>query len=256
LFSLDAPKAGTAKLSLAERQAQVAEEKKKKDDHERQQFEAHGAFWETLGSGSTAKATTGINGFSTIANSSNITASSSSIPPKIIAPSPALSRAPTSVKSTMGSFWDTPPPHTSSASTPKSDLHADEEEDFLQSFSTSKAPEQTSRRKPSPKPPPVDPFDFDQLDSVVPSLAVGQGSGSGRGGSSGMRTPESNFDFGDGSGYINELGRNDVNGTEDEIDILGDLAKPVPIRRAGSPRRMQDYEVSLKCSEPFSTLLS
>ena len=41
----------THAMSLAEKQARVAEEKRRLDDRERQQFEAQGAFWETLGAG-------------------------------------------------------------------------------------------------------------------------------------------------------------------------------------------------------------
>ena len=59
LFSLPNGAGGvpsqTKTMSLAEKQARAAEEKRRLDDCEREKFEAQGAFWETLGVGSKGK---------------------------------------------------------------------------------------------------------------------------------------------------------------------------------------------------------
>jgi hypothetical protein len=68
----------------------------------------------------------------------------------------------------------------------------------------------------------VDPFDFDALDaatSEVRPYATANTSASGRNGTSGMRTPVSDFDFGDREGG------------EEEDDFLGELGRPARPRQ-------------------------
>ena len=169
-------------LSLAERQAQLAEERKKEADRERRQYEAHGAFWHTLGSTSKPQSTKipslhkplfedllspDIHGHQPV-----------SAREAVRTPSTALPTRPR----TAGTFW---------------------EKDFPP----------TQQRPPDPrdsKSSPPDPWDLDGLSASVDKAEKG---------TSGMRTPVSDFDFGEAGG----------DGSDE--DILGEFSQT--IRRTG-----------------------
>ena len=159
--------AGPSKtLSLAERQSQLAEEKRKKAEHERQQFEAHGSFWENLGTQSQAPSRP------------------PSSKPEVILPNIKL-----------------PPP------SPTWDIER----------ATSQSTSHPHRY----------PFDFDVMEIPLDRLAPTSNG-------SGMRTPVSDFDFGDGNDdLLGELGKpkpvdQRFNHVEDQgdDDFVGELGKP------------------------------
>lgn len=188
-------------VSLAERQQQIADEKRKKEEHERQQFTAEGSFWDNLGSSST----------------------SSSVP------SPALGSVKAPSSGGIGEFDDLLSPQPVRPIRPPSTLSKsvtpiptppvakegvwDDDDTFLAGPSTKTSGPSSGHASRS-----GDPFDFDALDKTVNRLkAPGAGT---RNGSSGMRTPVSNFDFGDGDG-----GRS-RDEEDDEDDFLGELGRP------------------------------
>jgi tetratricopeptide (TPR) repeat protein len=193
LLSLDSSSSTSSKqtMSLAERQAQIAEEKRKKAEHERQQFEAHGAFWDNLGSSSSSsKATPVMSPVLPVGNKVEAL-----LQPTISAPTsrPASSLAKPSLLPS--------PAAQATAKMPSSSSTWDDDDDFLAGPSTQKRQTATS----SATKPPSDPFDFDAMDASLNSLAPTKRSN----GSSGVRTPVSNFDFGD-----------------NEDDLLGGLGGP------------------------------
>lgn len=178
-------------MTLAQRQAQMAEEKKRKDEVERQQFAGLGS-WEQFGSTSTS-----ISGSSSVSRSGSIPKSNSNqIPTVTLQPTPQkpassfdallhpISRPSSSTSRTS------PLPQTSVSG--RSSGWGDD--DFLTASSSKPAP--TVRSQVSPQP--DDPWDFDQLPVTKPSVAATRTNGSSsRAGGSGMRTPDPNFDFGE-----------------------------------------------------------
>ncbi|OXG40709.1 UBA/TS-N domain-containing protein [Cryptococcus neoformans Bt15] len=146
-------------MTMAEKQAAIAQEKRRKDEAQRAQFAVDGAFWDSLGSRSTT---------TTYGDSDLLSASSQ---PASQPPSHAHSPAP-------------PPPPPPAAAAP------------------------------------ADPFDFDTFEntlngSATASLATKSGE------TSGIRTPLSTFDFGDGDPADDLLG-------DPADDLLGELGKPAP----------------------------
>lgn len=146
-------------MTMAEKQAAIAQEKRRRDEAQRAQFAADGAFWDSLGSRSTT---------TTYGDSDLLSASSQ---PASQPPSHAHSPAP-------------PPPPPPAAAAP------------------------------------ADPFDFDTFEntlngSATASLATKSGE------TSGIRTPLSTFDFGDGDPADDLLG-------DPADDLLGELGKPPP----------------------------
>lgn len=215
---------GGKHLSMAERQKMLEEERKRKEEHERAQFD-HGAFWEKHGSDapSPSSASGPSSGFDDLLSPSLATAtatatrqappsSSARLPaPEILAPTPAPAQ---NTKSKAGTLWDNPAfLSPSSAPSPRPTSSA------ARSVTASSSTSTSARITPAPRSPqpPVDPFDFDALDaatSEVRPYTNTNTSASGRNGTSGMRTPVSDFDFGDREGG------------EEEDDFLGELGQP------------------------------
>lgn len=219
---------GSKHVSLAQKQEQMAEEKRLKEERERQQFEAHGDFWDKLGGGA------GMSGGS---SRPIVNPTLQPIPtrPKqfdgllqpIGASRPASAHSYTSLKpeSSPGSASASTVPHV------KSFL---DEDDFMAGMaSTSRPPARSSPTK-AKSPRPIDPFDFDQLAAVEPVK-----NGVSRG-DSGMRTPLSDFDFGDGPNGARA--REDDDDDDDDHDWLKELNKPV-----AQARQQMDSRVRL-CS--------
>lgn len=190
LLSLGTTQSASVKaLSLQERQQKIAEEQRKKEQHEREQFSAHGSFWDNLGSSSQSAT---------------------------IAPTPVLA-APSSKPSSFTNGFDdmlSPQPvktHRAAESNVAPSLPPpgnnkgewDDDDTFLAGPSILK-PQPASQMA-------NDPFDFDSLEATVKTIS----SLSKDNAASGMRTPVSNFDFGDG-----ERDRID-----DDNDLLGDLSR-------------------------------
>jgi hypothetical protein len=173
----------TKNMTMAQKQAQLAEERRLKEEREKEQFSGLGN-WEQFTSGSTSTSTS-------ISSSSrhtgaplqpiplkSSTAFEGLLQPTISRPSSSTSasRSPVSgsistsagTKSGKGSFWDN---------------------DLLVGSSSS------SSLKPPPAaittPQIADPWDFDQLAAVEPVRPNGNDKGSG------MRTPDPDFDFGE-----------------------------------------------------------
>ncbi|WVQ82582.1 hypothetical protein IAT38_004712 [Cryptococcus sp. DSM 104549] len=240
---------GSKNMTMAEKQAALAEEKRRKAEEERKRFEAEGEFWENLGNGSGSvgdgagqgkpAVKTGGEFDGLLRPTASTTASSSSKPSRppsaagILAPSPAPSKP----SSSKGTFWD---------QFPSTGDTAGDDDDLLSGSGGVRLPASQPRSQAhSPAPPmaapapaaegPSDPFDFDALESSMDRLtapsrashvatagasrrgAPGNGDRNGNGYGSGMRTPVSDFDFGE---------RREV-GEEEEDDILGELGRPV-----------------------------
>lgn len=249
---------GGRNMTMAEKQAAMAEERRRKEEEDKKRFEAEGAFWDNLGgssgsgsgsgNGSKSQAARKADGLDELLGASSIAGPSSStmmgaarvksatnggIP--ILAPSPApgagAAPKPKPTPSSAGTFWNS----------------FDDTDDLLISSGPAKATTTKTSRSPVP---PSDPFDFDALAatvapsvSSVPSHLNGIGKGS-RNGGSGMRTPVSDFDFGD---------RIDREEDDDDDDILGDLGKPVTARPAPSaaPAQFEVRAVDLAVSRNY-----
>lgn len=165
-------------MSLAERQKQLAEAKQKQAEHDKKQFE----LWETLGTGTGARNTPVLKSapFDDVLKPISRPMSAMG-EPEILGPVPARN---TQAKSIGGTFW--------------------ENNDFLPSRPASNPPAVSTGNNSSQ---PADPFGFDSVSSSVSQAGPSRSQGG-----SGMRTPISNFDFGDGG--------------DDEDDLLGELGKP------------------------------
>jgi len=202
---------------MAERSAQLAAEKKRKEEAEKSQWD-HGDFWDKQmgvsgsgsGSGSGSNSKLGVNTLH-----APVPKPPASALPSAKSPSPALSLSPAPAtataqpaKSSAGSFWDTPslqPARASpspasakgtsagtgakTANTSASYDAFDDLDDFLQPQPTSKSA--SSRASPAPAAAPADPWDLDALSAAVP--------------------PKDNFE-------------NDY--AESEDDLLGELGRP------------------------------
>jgi hypothetical protein len=166
----------TKNMTMAQKQAQLVEERRLREEREKEQFSGLGN-WEqfTSNSGSTSTSVSSSSRHTTGAPLQPIPLESSTafqglLQPTISRPSSSSSRSPvsgptsTEAKSGKGSFWDN---------------------DLLVG-SSSKPPPASSTT-----PQIADPWDFDQLAAVEPVRPNGNGKGSG------MRTPDPDFDFGE-----------------------------------------------------------
>jgi hypothetical protein len=167
-------------MTMAQKQAQLAEERRLKEEKEKEQFSGLGN-WEQFSSTSISSSSR-----HTGAPLQPVPLKSSSAFEGLLQPTVSLSRPSSSVsasrspvsgstatltgaKSGKGSFWDN---------------------DLLVGSSSSSS----SSRPPAAAittPQIADPWDFDQLAAVEPVKSRGNGNGSG------MRTPDPDFDFGD-----------------------------------------------------------
>ena len=198
LFGMGSGSGSSKNMTLAQRQAQIAEEKKRREEAERQQFAGLGS-WEHFGSTSTST-----SGSSSASRSGSIPNPRSNPNPN---QSPIVTLQPTPQK--PASSFDAllhpisrPSSSTSRASplpqTSVSGLSSGwgGDDDFLTSSSSTSKPAATARSQVSPQA--ADPWDFDQLPVTKPSVAAARTNGSSsRASGSGMRTPDPNFDFGE-----------------------------------------------------------
>lgn len=186
----------------------MAEEKRQKEEAQRKQFEAHGAFWDSLGSGSS----------SSTALAQAPTSHALDALDDLLQPTPAAA-APSKPS---GTFWD---------QYADNDLLSGNPSPASASQSRSPAPAQTTATPPVVVVP-ADPFDFDafEISETSKSGATTTTSTS----RSEMRTPASHFDFGDGDGVYDN---------DNDDDLLGELGKPPPaaaaVAAAGSKQPAQ-----------------
>lgn len=211
LLGMGASGAGGSKnMTLAQRQAQMADEKQRKEEHERQQFAGLGN-WEQLGTGAASSSTSSKNRPASPLQPIPTKAASSfdALLQPVSRPSSSASRAQPHVPQQIGS------------SSAKAKW---EDDDFM----LGSAPQSTTQaQRPQSSPQPDDPWDFDQLAAVKPKPAPHTNGSSSRGGNSGMRTPDPNFDFGE---WRDE--------DEEEQGILSSSrASPDPVRRNQDVRR-------------------
>ena len=189
--------ASSKTLSLADKQKQAEIARAEQAEKQRQQFEADGSFWDNLGSSSTAKAT----------SSGSNNARSFTPFDDLLAPQPVR---PSTLRQTH-----TPSPAPSEPSRPPTSAITssawDDDDTFLAGPS-----KPVARTVPFPQPT-SETFNFDAFDDTKPSLAPPTRQ-NGAASSSGMRTPLSDFDFGD-------------RGLDD--DLLGELGQPAnPVGQA------------------------
>ena len=166
----------TTHLSLAQRQTQAVKQKQKRAEAEKAAYDVHDSFWDNLGSSSKPGPTNVDDAFGGI-----LLPTASAPVARPISVRPAI----------VESSWDN---------------------DDLLSGGTgaTSVPQASSSVSSSRVPSPVDPFDLDHLSSATNHLAVK----SQPNGSSGMRTPLSDFDFAE----------REEEGSDE--DILGDLGWP------------------------------
>ncbi|ODN73906.1 hypothetical protein L202_07416 [Cryptococcus amylolentus CBS 6039] len=207
LLSLGGPAASndTKQMTIAQRQAALAEEKRKSDEAQKKKYEAESQFWDNLGSSSSTSAT--LTGNAGQSNASlddlhdflqpSIKPHASSGPSS--AKSSRLPSAANSSKASQGTFWS-----------------SFDNEDLLSSSNSSGPVSRphTGVHTPAPTLPPAisiptttDPFDFEVLESTMsstkPVSAVKQAK------SSEMKMPVSNYDLRD----------------DGERDLLGGLGR-------------------------------
>jgi len=172
---------GSKNLTMAQKQAQIIEEKRLKEEKEKAQFAGLGN-WEQFGSTSNSSSSSGMSAPLQPIPTKSSDAFNGLLQPTISRPSSSTASrgsTPAPAKSAgKGTFWDN--------------------QDFLSG---------PSKPSPPPKPSPLfnsspfqagesqaaDPWDFDQLAAVEPVRPNGNGNGK----SSGMRTPDPDFDFGE-----------------------------------------------------------
>jgi hypothetical protein len=170
---------GSKNLTMAQKQAQIIEEKRLKEERERAQFAGLGS-WEQFGSTSSSSSSSRMSAPLQPIPTKSSDAFNGLLQPTISRPSsstPSRGTTPAPAKSVgKGTFWDN--------------------QDFLAG---------PSKPSPPPKPSPLsnpsasqsgasqvaDPWDFDQLAAVEPVRPNGNGK------SSGMRTPDPDFDLGE-----------------------------------------------------------
>ena len=165
---------GSKNLTMAQKQAQIIEEKRMKEERERAQFAGLGN-WEQFGTTSNSSSSSRMSAPLQPIPTKSSDAFNGLLQPTISRPSsstPSRGTTPAPAKSVgKGTFWDN--------------------QDFLAG---------PSKPSPPPKPSPLsnplasqaaDPWDFDQLAAVEPVRPNGNGK------SSGMRTPDPDFDFGE-----------------------------------------------------------
>lgn len=198
LFSLDASsKPNGQPLSLAEKQQQITEEKRRKEEHERQQFSADGDFWENLGSSSTKPKVASSSNNGILSSYNGLGELDDLLSPQPVRPIRPPSRLSQSITPTP-----TPPVVKETA--------WDDDDTFLagsgsNGVGNSAVPKKSTTGRA---------FDFDALNRTVNGLQPQKRNGAS--GSSGMRTPVSNFDFGEGKG----------DNEDDDDDFLGELGRP------------------------------
>ena len=184
LFSINGSSSSGKPLSMAEKQAQLAKERQDKADHEKAQFEAHSSFWDNLGSSSRASPV--LSPSEPYGDVLKPNTAPSSRPPSAI-PKPSILE-------------------------PAPELEHDWGDDNLlgggPSRSVGPASSSSSIAKPSALSP-DDPFDFDALQAATKHVASKP--------SSGMRTPVSDFDFGEKE-----------KGQESDDDLLAGLTSTRP----------------------------
>lgn len=185
LIAVPAARAEQGKhMTMAEKQAAIAQEKRRKDEAQRAQFAADGAFWDSLGS-----------------------RSMTATPPPDSLPRDSLDDL---LQPPHGTFWD---------QYGASDLLS------ASSQPASQPPSHAHSPAPPPPPPPAaaapaDPFDFDTFENTLNGSATAS-LASKSGETSGIRTPLSTLDFGDGDPADDLLG-------DPADDLLGELGKPAP----------------------------
>ncbi|WVF66648.1 hypothetical protein IAT40_001389 [Kwoniella sp. CBS 6097] len=213
-------------MTMAQKQKAMEDEKRRKDEEDRKRFEAEGDFWDNLGSSSASVTTNGavkvvppamqkmsgpiasghddLDDFLRPAPAPATRAKSplQHASNDILAPFPV---APVGSKSSAGTFWD----DFGDSTAPNLARPAPSSQGLRTAGSSS-----SQSRSPAP---PADPFDFDALEAAVPKT---------NGGTSTMRTPVSDFDFGDREDH-------------DEEDILGDLGKPVFAKSQSRPAQAE-----------------
>ncbi|WVQ72353.1 hypothetical protein IAR50_001904 [Cryptococcus sp. DSM 104548] len=230
----------TKNMTIAQRQAALAEEKRKKDEEQRKKFEAESQFWDNLGSsGSASASVTGNAGQSNdgLDDLHNLLQPSLKPRPSAGPSSAEASRPPSATNSNkasshQGTFWD-----------------SFGNEDLLSPFNTGRPVSQPRTQTHTPAPPPApsiptstDPFDFNAfevtMNSAQPASPVKQGK------SSGARTPVSDFDFGDGPNAYGD-------GEDDLLGGLGGPAKPLAkLEPARAPRPSSQAQAQRSNSPP------
>lgn len=178
---------GSKNMTLAQRQAQMADEKRRKEEQERQQFSGLG-HWETTGSSVGAG-----SGLASTSSGHRSVSPLQPVPTKAASSFDALLQPVSRPASSASRTTPGLPQH----SIGRSAISGLEDDDFMVASSSKAKNGQSSHSGLSPQP--ADPWDFDQLAAVKPVQASRrQGNGrSSRGDNSGMRTPDPNFDFGD-----------------------------------------------------------
>jgi hypothetical protein len=170
---------GSKNLTMAQKQAQIIEERRLKEEREKAQFAGLGN-WEQFGTTSNSSSSSRMSAPLQPVPTESSDAFNELLQPTISRPSsstPSLGTTPAPAKSAgKGTFWDNA--------------------DFLAGPSKPSPP---SKSSPLSNPPAsqagasqvADPWDFDQLAAVEPVRPNGNGK------SSGMRTPDPDFDFGE-----------------------------------------------------------
>jgi len=201
-------------LSLADRQAKLAKEKEDREEREKHQFAGDGQFWERFG----GESQPGPSRTPTIALPSNM-----KVPVTISQPNPVKTNG-------MGSFWN---------------------DNDLLSPSVSQVPTKSStplQKSVVPRTAVLDPFDFEALSASVGQLSskASRNGNNSSTGTSEMRTPVSDFDFG-------EADLASMN--EEDDDILGLLGRPAVVTREAASVKVRNligssaYEFSRNRSE-------
>jgi len=171
---------GSKNLTMAQKQAQIIEEKRLKEERERAQFAGLGN-WEQFGSTSNSSSSSRMSAPLQPVPTKSSDAFNGLLQPTISRPSsstPSRGSTPAPAKSVgKGTFWDNAD-FLAGPSKPSPPLKA--------------SPLSTSSAFPAGASQAADPWDFDQLAAVEPVRPNGNGN------SSGMRTPDPDFDFGEG----------------------------------------------------------
>jgi len=170
---------GSKNLTMAQKQAQILEERRLKEERERDQFAGLGN-WEQFGTTSSSSSSSRMSAPLQPVPTKSSDAFNGLLQPTISRPSsstPSRGSTPAPAKSVgKGTFWDN--------------------QDFLAGPSKpsppiKSSPLSTSSTFPAGASQVADPWDFDQLAAVEPVRPNGNGK------SSGMRTPDPDFDFGE-----------------------------------------------------------
>lgn len=160
---------GNKNLTMAERSAQLAAEKKAREEAEKSKWDHGGAFWDKLEGGSTKPVPKAVT--SLLSPSPQ---PASAVPPQRARATPSPGPASAQPKSSSGAFWDSttlqpapsaPAARSSSVSPANGSKDAFDDLDGLLTSNKS-----TPGRGPSPATSaPADPWDLDALSAAVPS---------------------------------------------------------------------------------------